>query len=61
MSLRLAPVAVARIVEPFGQRELEMHRLAGEWPEAGGDEEQPGEQFRTIVRRPQELTSLPPR
>jgi hypothetical protein len=37
-------------IEPFGRRELEMYRLAGERAKTGGDEQEPGEQLRAPTR-----------
>jgi len=48
--LRLASVTVDGVAEPFGRHMLEMHSLAGEWAEARGDEEQPGEELRPVPR-----------
>ena len=46
--LGLTAIAVERVVEALGRRELEMHGLAGKRPEARGDEQQPGEQLRPV-------------
>src|SRR3546814_6894811 len=54
----LAPIPVHRIVEVPGRRELEMHGLAGERAEARGEEQEPGEQLRSVFGRAQKLPSL---
>src|SRR6202166_3131309 len=48
MPLRLAPVAVDGVVGAGGCEQLEVHRLAGEWAKAGRDEEEPGQEFRSV-------------
>src|SRR3546814_278525 len=58
VALRLAPIPVHRIVEVPGRRELEMHGLAGERAEARGEEQEPGEQLRSVFGRAQKLPSL---
>ena len=59
--LRLPPVAVARVVEPLRGGELEMNRLAGEGPETGSDEKQPGEQLGPVGGAPMNFPALSPR
>jgi len=51
-------VAVDRVVQTTGSGELKMHRLTREGTKAGGNEEQPGEQFRPVLRPAEELASL---
>ena len=53
--LRLASVTVDGVAESFGRHMLEMHSLAGEWAEARGDEEQPGEELRPVPRCAEEF------
>src|SRR3546814_13724542 len=50
MAVDLAAVAVDRIGQLLRCGELEVHRLAGIGPDAAGDEEQPGQQFRPVGR-----------
>src|ERR1700728_847056 len=58
MPLRLAPVAVDGVVGAGGCEQLEVHRLAGERGEAGRDEEEPGQELRSVIRRTAELAGL---
>src|SRR3546814_17113150 len=58
VALRLAAVAVGGVVEPVRRRVLEMHRLSGERPEPGPDEEQPRQQFRAIAGRAHDAPGL---
>jgi hypothetical protein len=58
VAFRLLEVPVHRVVEIPGRSELEMHGLAGERAEARGDEQEPGEQLRSVFGRAQKLPGL---
>jgi hypothetical protein len=58
MPLDLAPVAVHRIGRLLGHCMLEMNGLSGVGRDPGGDEEEPGEQFRPVGGRAYEAPCL---
>ena len=58
VALGLAPITVDRVVEPGRRDGLEMHRLARERPEPGGDEQEPGEELRPVGRRAEKRVRL---
>ena len=58
VAFRLAPVPVHRVVEAPGRSELEMHGLAGERAEARVEEQEPGEQLRSVFGRAEKLPGL---
>src|SRR5271156_70729 len=58
VAVRLAPIAVYRVVESLGRGELKVYGLTGKRSKAGRDEQQPGEQLRTILGSTQELAGL---
>ena len=60
MALRLVHVAIDGVFDFFRRVIAEMHRLAGERPDAGGDEHQPRQQFaaRLVAVGRQEFSGL---